>query len=73
MNFDAMNQCADLIFADAVQDLSRRSGKSVDEIRARIIESPAYEALYDFETGVWQTGPDYFIGLVDTDDAAEKR
>ena len=60
MNADIMKQCADMIFADTVQDLAARSGKPVTEVRNSNIESPAYEALYDFETGLWQEGPDYF-------------
>lgn len=63
MNSDLMRTSADMIFTDAVQDLAARDDKSVDAVRTEFIESGAYAALYDFETGLWQTGPDYFIGF----------
>ena len=59
-----MAQCADLIFADVVQDLAERTGLPTEQVRRKVIESPAYVALYDFETELWQEGPDYFIGLL---------
>lgn len=64
MTVDVMQQCADMIAADAIQDLAAKLGKSEVEVRALVIESPAYEALYDFESGLWQEGPDYFASLV---------
>lgn len=59
-----MAQCADLIFADVVQDLAERTGLPTEQVRRKVIESPAYVALYDFETELWQEGPDYFIELL---------
>lgn len=64
MTPEIMRQCADMIATDAIQDLAERLGKPQSEIRARVVESPAYAALYDFETGMWQEGPDYFAALV---------
>ncbi|WP_080797538.1 hypothetical protein [Arabiibacter massiliensis] len=64
MNYEIMAQCADLIFADAVQDIAARTGLPTEQVRRKVIESPAYAALYDFETGLWQEGPDYFVGLL---------
>ena len=64
MTTEIMQQCADMIAADAIQDLAERLGKPQSEIRALVVESPAYAALYDFETGLWQEGPDYFAALV---------
>ena len=40
---------------------AKRTGKTVAEIRNDFIESGAYDALYDEETGLWTQGPDYFI------------
>ncbi|NHM16658.1 hypothetical protein GMI69_08325 [Eggerthellaceae bacterium zg-887] len=67
MKPDIMAQCADLIFADAVQDLARSTGKPLEEVRAAALLSPAYEMLYDFDTGLWQDGPDFFASLIDLD------
>ena len=64
MNRDAVEMTMDLIFADAVQDLAKKTGLSVAEVRRAAIESNAYEALYDSETGMWGEGPDSFAELV---------
>jgi hypothetical protein len=60
MTSDSKAFCADLIFADVVQDLAAELGISRQEVRRAVINSPAYEALYDFDTELWKTGPDYF-------------
>ena len=64
MTLEIMQQCADMIATDAIQDLAEKLGKPEGDIRVLVVESPAYEALYDFETGMWQEGPDYFASLV---------
>lgn len=43
---------ADLIFSEAVQDLAKKTGRPLAEVRRATIESRAYEALYDPETGI---------------------
>lgn len=65
MNFEAMQMSADLIFADAVQDLTAKTGLPLAEVRKAAICSAAYEALYDFDTGMWKEGPDAFAELVE--------
>lgn len=65
MNRETMTACADLIFTDAVQDLAKKTGMSISEVRSAAMESPAYSVLYDFETGLWKEGPDAFAELVD--------
>lgn len=52
--------CADLILTDAIMDMADEEGISWQETRYKILNSEAYKALYDFETGLWETGPDYF-------------
>lgn len=58
--------CADLMFTDAVETLAHRLGISTTESRSRLIESGAYAAMYDLETGLWREGPDYFIGFYES-------
>ena len=48
--------CADLILTDAIME----DGITWQEARSKIINSNAYTALYDLETGLWGNGPDYF-------------
>ncbi len=31
------------------------------ETRKKLMTSKAYECLYDFDSGLWQEGPSYFI------------
>lgn len=52
--------CADLIPTDAIMDMADEEGIILQEARNKIINSNAYAALYDFETGLWESGPDYF-------------
>ena len=52
--------CADLILTDTIMDMADEEGISWQETRHKILNSEAYKALYDFETGLWETGPDYF-------------
>ena len=66
MNRNAVEMTMDLIFADAVQDLAKKTGRPISEIRKAAIESRAYEALYDPETGMWGEGPDSFAELVES-------
>ena len=63
MKFEVMAQCADMILADAIQDTAKKTGRSADQIRQVIVDSTAYDALYNFETGLWGQGPEYFIAF----------
>lgn len=58
--------CADLILTDAIMDMADEEGITLQEARNKIINSNAYAALYDFETGLWETGPDYFRNFYKT-------
>ncbi len=59
--FKSRNTCADMILADAIEDYAREENLSRAEARSLILNSKAYECLYDFETNLWMEGPDYFI------------
>lgn len=61
MPYETMCSCADLILTDAIDDLTRDTGLPKSEIRKALMTSEAYECLYDFETGLWEQGPAYFI------------
>lgn len=52
--------CANLILTDAIMDMAKEDGITWQEARSKIINSNAYAALYDLETGLWGNGPDYF-------------
>ena len=57
---EKIRSTADLILTMAIQDYSAKMNLSKAEVRNQIIESGAYDALYDPETGLWTQGPDYF-------------
>lgn len=59
-NTEQKRFCADLILTDAIMDTAEEKGITLQEARSKIIDSSAYTALYDFETGLWGNGPDYF-------------
>lgn len=59
-----MYACADMILSAAIDDLSLEKGITPSEVRSEIVESGAYDALYDFETGLWMEGSDYFLEFV---------
>lgn len=63
MTSDVNAACADLVLADAIHDLALRSGQAEGEVWTQIVESGAYDALYDEATGLWADGPDAFIGF----------
>ena len=61
MSNDLKTVTIELILTAAIDDYAKKTGKSVSEVRNEFIESGAYDALYDEETGLWTQGPDYFI------------
>ena len=61
MSNDLKTVTIELILTAAIDDYAKKTGKSVSEVRNEVIESGAYDALYDEETGLWTQGPDYFI------------
>ena len=66
MKYEKMKACADMTLANAIEDLSRETHIPLEEARNKVLESRAYECLYDFDTGMWMEGPDYFRDLLRT-------
>ena len=61
MSYETMSCCADLVLANAIEYLAKETNQDRAKIRKDIMTSEAYDALYDFETGLWQDGPAYFV------------
>ena len=57
---DIMNICADMVLANAIEDMAEEEGISKAEARERLVTSRAYQCLYDFDSKLWMEGPDYF-------------
>jgi len=60
MSDEIKNACADMILADAIEDMADEEGISIAEARDAILNSDAYADLYNFDTRLWMEGPDYF-------------
>ena len=57
---ETKNACADMILVDAIEDMADEEGITRAEARDAILNSDAYEDLYNFDTRLWMEGPDYF-------------
>lgn len=61
MSFEKMNACADMILTDAIEDMAAEDNISIEESRNRLLSSNACKCLYNFDSGMWMEGPDYFL------------
>ena len=57
--------CAVSIMRDTIGALSLRDGISYEEALLRFTSSKVYEALFDYDTGIWRESPDYILDLYD--------
>ena len=51
------------LMRDAVEALSLRDGISYEDALLRFTSSKVYEALFDYDTGIWREGTDYLLSL----------
>lgn len=51
------------ILADAVEILAEREHISCEEALLGLSLSPVYDALYDYETGIWKENGEYLMSL----------
>lgn len=61
MSNDMKLATIEMILTNAIEDYAIKTNQSISDVRDEVIESGAYDALYDFDTGLWTQGPDYFI------------
>lgn len=60
MKHEIMTACADMTLANAIEDMAEEENITREEARNRLLESKTYECLYNFDSGMWKEGPDYF-------------
>ncbi len=61
MSNDIKDATIELILTDAISSYAKKSNKTISEVRDEMINSGAYDEIYDYDTGLWIQGPDYFI------------
>ncbi len=57
--------CAVDLMRETVEELSLRDGISYEDALLHFTSSKIYDALFDYDTGIWREGPDYIISLYD--------
>lgn len=58
------NAVAIMLMQRVVEKYSEKESISIDEAITRFASTLVYEALFDFDTGLWKEGPDYILALV---------
>lgn len=57
--------CAVSLMRDTVEVLSSRESISYEDALLCFTNSKVYEALFDYDTGIWRESPDYLLNLYD--------
>lgn len=55
--------CAVLNMRDAVAKIAYQQDIPYDEALLLFTDSPVYNVLFDFKTGVWKESPEYLLAL----------
>ena len=61
MMSDQQLWCADTTLRLAIEIAAKETGQQYQDIFRDIVNSPAYDALYDESTGLWGDGPGYLL------------
>lgn len=57
--------CAVDLMRESVEELSLRDHISYEDALLHFTSSKVYDALFDYDTGIWKEGSDYIINLYD--------
>ena len=55
--------CAILVMRSMLEIYSEKHNISFSEALERFANSPIYDGLFDFDTGLWAEGPDYLLSF----------
>ncbi len=58
------NAAAIMLMQCVLEIYSERHSVSIDEALTWFSSTPVYNALFDYETGLWKEGPDYILDLL---------
>ena len=61
MSFEKATACADMTLANAIDDYAAEENITPAEARNELLNSKAYECLYNFDSLLWMEGSDYFL------------
>lgn len=61
------NAAAIMLMQRVLEIYSERHSVSIDEALTWFSSTPVYNALFDYETGLWKEGPDYILDLLSKD------
>lgn len=57
--------CAVNLMRDTIEALALRDSISYEDALLRFTSSKVYDALFDYDTGIWKEGTDYLLNLYD--------
>lgn len=55
--------CATVVMRDMLFKLAEQEKVSYEKAMLEFTASPIYDALFDFNTGIWKEGPVYLLDL----------
>jgi len=57
------NAAAVMLMQRVLEIYSEKQSISIDDALIKFSSTPIYNALFDYETGLWKEGPDYILDL----------
>lgn len=63
-------ECALLVMRMAIEEYAKKHSVPYHEALAKFVHTYVYDALFNYDTGLWEQGPDYILGWFD--EAVEK-
>lgn len=59
------NAAAIMLMQRVLEKYSEKNSISLDEALTWFSSTPVYDALFDYETGLWKEGPDYILDIIE--------
>ncbi len=66
------NGCAIALMKRMLIKYSQKHNTTFEEAMMKFTDSPAYDALFDFDTEIWKEGPDYLMQLFEDVSSSQK-
>lgn len=59
------NAAAIMLMQRVLEKYSEKNSISLDEALTWFSSTPVYNALFEYETGLWKEGPDYILDIIE--------